>query len=58
MLSETTLFVSPITGAAELCGGTSKFALEHAVERRFRCIADLSRDLADVRIGRLKYFRS
>ena len=49
MPSETSLFVSQISGAAELRGRTSKFALEHAVERCFRCIADLGRDLADVR---------
>src|SRR5262249_35065415 len=56
MPSETTFFVCHIT--AELCGRTSKFPLEHAVERRFRCIADLGCDLADVSIGRPKYFTS
>src|SRR5215471_1898511 len=47
-----------VTGAAELRGRRSKFPLEHAVERRFRRIADVGRDLADVRIGRRQYFCS
>src|SRR5690242_20247353 len=58
MPSETTLFVFRISGAAELRRGTSKFALEHAVEGCFRCIADRGGDLADVRIGRHKPIRS
>ena len=50
MSSASSWFVSQSTGAAELRRRTSKFPLEHAVERRFRCIADLGRDLADVRV--------
>jgi hypothetical protein len=50
--SETTLFVSHLTGAAELRGRTSEFPLECTVERRFRGIADLGRNLEDVRIRR------
>ena len=48
--SYTTLCLSHPTGTAELRGRTSKFPLEHAVERRFRRIANLGRDLADVRL--------
>jgi hypothetical protein len=43
-------FLLPGTGAAELRRRTSKFSLEYAVERRFRCIADFGRDLSDVRV--------